>query len=152
MRPSILRENYNFQSIISWKNPHPENIYDCQSENGNTRFKQVGWPSAITMTGGLDLLKTSRLESKLPNTFNNQGCFDHLLDCINGYSNKASYILAFVVLLQVRRGLSVSLLTILLSSRWLESSSVSPSAGSWTGGNSRMIFPDRGSNRDGHRG
>ena len=44
-------------------------------------------------------------------TLNNQGCFDHLLDCINGYSNKASYILAFVVLLQVSAYIVVSCLS-----------------------------------------
>ena len=94
MRLSILRENLNFQSIISWKNPHPENIYDCQSENGNTRFKQVSYHNDLT----LDLKKQKKKQYPI---LNKQGCFDHLLDFINGYSNKASYILALVVLLQV---------------------------------------------------
>ena len=106
-----------------------------------------------------------------------QGCFDHVLECINNYSSKSCYVLTFVVLLQVCRQdfrkarwqgrgrrtlpstlpiprpchcvvLSVDILIFSIG-RSLASSSASHCAGKLTGRSSPVKSPDRNGSKTG---
>lgn len=39
----------NERSMTRWKNPHPIDLYDCQRESGETRFKQGCFQSVLMM-------------------------------------------------------------------------------------------------------
>ena len=53
----LLELNVIFQSMTRWKNPHPIDLYDCQRESGETRFKQVQFWVEI-----VEFLKTKLFE------------------------------------------------------------------------------------------